>query len=97
MKATDPKDFEKVIARHKENLAQVKAMLDEQSAMLDELTREFDKLGIDASTLPSLESLPREYQEQYLDFARGLQDIDNALKPKQVKAKPAVRRHRTMI
>lgn len=97
MNATDPKDFEKAVARHKQNLAEVRALLDEQTAMLEELTREFDKLGIDTSKLPSLESLPKEYQEQYLQFSRGLKEIDDILKPGKAKAKPAVRRQRSMI
>ena len=97
MKATDPQDFEKVIARHKQNLVEIKARLDEQSAMLEALTKEYEKLGIDRSKLPPLEALPQEYQDQYLAFTRDLKEIDEILKPKQVKPKPAVRRQRTMI
>ena len=97
MRATDPKDFEQVISKHKQNLAEIKAMLDEQTATLDNLTAEFDKLGIDKSKLPPLEALPKEYQDQYLAFTRDLKEIDDILKPKQTKAKPAVRRQRNII
>lgn len=97
MNASDPKDFAKVLAGHKENLARIKAMLDEQTAMLQSLETEFAKLGIDKSNLPPLEELPSEYQQQYLDFTRDLKAIDEILAPSKPKTKPATMRRRNII
>ena len=97
MKPTDPQDFEKVIAKHKKNLADIKAVLEDQSTMLDALVTEFGKFEMDKNALPPLEALPQEYQDQYLAFTRELKDMEEILNPKQAKAKPALRRTRSMI
>lgn len=97
MQPIDPKDFDKIIEKHTQSLAEIKAALDGQAGALAELVDEFAKLGVDADKLPPLESLPKEYQEQYLAFSRDLQEIDDILKPRRVKAKPAVRRRRNMV
>jgi NAD(P)H-nitrite reductase large subunit len=97
MSATDSTDFTKAIEKHERDLAAIKAKLDEQAAILEQLTEEYEKLGIDTSSLPSIESLPQEYQEQYMAFARDLAEVDNILRPQRPKSKPALKRRRNMI
>jgi hypothetical protein len=90
-------EFEKTLARHKEDLARIRTVLDAQRATLEGIKAEFDKLGINTADLPPIEQLPREYQEQYFNFTRELKEIDEILSPPRPAGKPAKIRRRAMI
>jgi chromosome segregation ATPase len=87
-------NFEKIIERHKAELSRLKTILAEQKNSLEQLKADYEKLGIDRSKLPPLESLPREYQERYLAFERDLRDLDSEINaaPKKIKT-PGRRRN----
>lgn len=93
MSTTEVQDFQKVIDKQRADLARIKSVLDEQSALLQQLKAEYAKLGIDRSKLPALESLPQEYQTQYLAFERELKETGDLLKSQPAKHKaPKMRR-----
>ena len=79
--------FEQQLAKQKQDLANIKAVLDEQRTMLETLKTEFDKLGLDPAQILPIDQLPKEYQEQYLNFTRELKEIDEILAPQRPKAK----------
>jgi hypothetical protein len=97
MSANENTDFTKLIEKHERDLAAIKVKLDEQSAILQQLTEDYESLGIDASALPSIDSLPQEYQEQYMAFSRDLAEVDSILRPQRPKSTPALKRRRNMI
>ncbi|MDR2892603.1 MAG: hypothetical protein LBV80_05915 [Deltaproteobacteria bacterium] len=94
---TESSGFEKTLARHKEDLARIKTVLDTQRATLESIKAEFDKLGINTAQLPPIEQLPKEYQEQFLGFTRELREIDEILTPPRPASKPMKLRRRAMI
>ena len=97
METIDPAAFEKDLARNKEDLARIRKVLDEQRDMLESIKAEFDKLGVDTSKLPPIDQLPKEYQEEFLNFSRELKEIDDILAPPRPKAKaPKIGRRMTI-
>jgi hypothetical protein len=87
MNFSDPKEFQKVIDRHKANLASLKATFSEQAAMLEQLKKSFKDLGLDENQFLSLSELPPEMQSRYLEFERDLKSVTETLSPSQVKPK----------
>jgi chromosome segregation ATPase len=87
MQVEDTDNFQKTIERHKAELARLRIVLAEQKNSLEQIKADYEKLGIDRSKLPPLESLPVEYQERYLAFERDLRDLDSEINaaPKKIK------------
>jgi hypothetical protein len=88
MQVRESNDFQKVIERHKAELARLRTVFAEQKHSLAQIKADYEKLGIDRSKLPPLENLPREYQERYLAFERDLRDLGLEINaaPKKPKA-----------
>ena len=97
MNFADPKDFQKVINKHKADFAALKATLDEQNAMLEALKKEFKALGLDEQQFLPLSELPPDMQSRYLEFERELKSVSETLSPAQVKPKGPKLRQRMTI
>ena len=97
MNFSDPKDFQKVIDKHKADLASLKETLDGQNAMLEKLKKEFKALGLDEQQFLPLSDLPPEMQNRYLEFERELKSVSEILAPAQVKPKAPKLRQRMTI